>query len=687
MADRLRVTELDFDTIKENLKTFLNQQSEFTDYDFEGSGLNILLDLLAYNTHYQAYYLNMVANESFLDTALLRDSVISLSKVLGYVPYSRKAPRALIDFTVKTNSNSSATLTIPKGYRFLSEQIDGVSYGFVTLEETKVTKANNDFTFFNLPIHEGQFVTYNFIHNEASNPKQVYTLPDTEIDTTTITVSVQPNSSNTEISVYSLSTDVSNTQTTSEVFYLQEGKNRQYQIYFGNNTIGKKLSDGSIVNVNYLTTSGELVNKANNFIATETLIDSLGDVQTDFIINPINSASGGAERESVDEIKFSAPLQYTTQNRLVTTKDYEAYIKKNYPSIDSLSVWGGEDEIPRVYGKVFISLKSKDNYYISEAEKQRILNEIVGPKSIISVSAEIRDPDYLYILLNNQVKYDSKKTTSTESQLSTQIRNTVIAYKQTYLNKFNAIFALSKLQDQIDNVDTNAIVGSETTVKLQKRIVPELNQSSNYNITFGVPIKRGTLADRLTTTEFSIFDPSGTIRTSIIEEIPQSFTGVSSIEIINPGYGYTSTPIVTISGDGIGATAEAIIEGGAITQIRMINRGTDYTRATVSITGGGGFSGSATAAIDSKIGTLRVIYYDVNANRQIIDDNVGEINYDTGIITLNDLRILSVSSNDGLLRFTAVSEDGVIESIRNSIITIDDTDATSIVTTLEKMAS
>ena len=687
MADRLRIAELDFDTIKQNLKTFLNQQSEFTDYDFEGSGLNILLDVLAYNTHYQAYYLNMVANESFLDTALLRDSVISQSKILGYVPYSRKSPRALINFTANTSSNVSATLTIPKGYRFLSEQIDGVSYGFVTLEEVKVTKVNNDFTFFNLPIHEGQFVTYNFTHTESTNPKQVYTLPDTEIDTTTITVKVQPSNSNTDISVYTLATDSSNTISNSEVFYLQEGKSRQYDIYFGNNVIGKKLPDGAILTVQYLVTNGEIANKANNFVATETLVDSLGDTQTNFIIEPVSAASGGAERESVDEIKFSAPIQYTTQNRLVTAKDYESYIKKNYPSIDSLSVWGGEDEIPKVYGKVFISLKPKDNYYLSEVEKQRILDEIVKPKSIISISAEIRDPDFLYILLNNQVKYDSKKTTSTESQLSTQIRNAVVSYKQTYLNKFNAIFALSKLQDQIDNVDTNAIIGSETTVKLQKRIVPELNQSSNYTITFGVPIKRGTLTDRLTTTEFSVFDASGVIRTSIIEEIPQSFTGVSSVEIINPGYGYTSTPTVTISGDGIGATAEAIIEGGTIAQIRMVNRGTDYTRATVSITGGGGFSGLATAVIDSKIGTLRVIYYDINANRQIIDDNVGEINYDTGIITLNDLRILSVSSNDGLLRFTAVSEDGVIESTRNSIITLDDTDATSIVTTLEKMAS
>jgi hypothetical protein len=334
-----------------------------------------------------------------------------------------------------------------------------------------------------------------------------------------------------------------------------------------------------------------------------------------------------------------------------------------------------------------VALKPKDNYFISQAEKQRIIDEVINPRAIISVSAEIRDPDYLYILLNNQVRYDAKKTILTETQLSTQIRNAIISYKQTFLDKFNAIFALSKVQDQIDGVETNAIIGSETIVRLQKRVAPELNTNSNYTINFGVPIKRGTLTDRLTTTEFSVSDTTGVIRTATIEEIPQSFTGVSSIEIVNAGYGYTSTPTVTISGDGTGATAEAIIEEGRITQIIMTNRGTDYTRATVSITGGGGYSGSATAVIDSKIGTLRVIYYDENANRQIINASVGEIYYDTGIIQLNDLKILSVSSTDGLLRLTAVSEEGVIESTRNVIITIDETDATSIVTTLEKMAS
>ncbi len=687
MADRLRITELDFDTIKRNLKTFLNQQSEFTDYDFEGSGLSVLLDILAYNTHYQAYYLNMIANEAFMDTALLRDSVVSHAKVLGYVPYSRKASIATINFTANTTSDTAATLTIPKGFRFLSNEIDGVTYGFVTLTDVTATKANTDFSFFNLPIYEGQLAAYTFNHNQATNPKQIFTLPDTNIDTTTISVSVQPSSTNTEISVYSLASDASNTSMQSEVFYLQENKGQQYQIYFGGGVIGKKLPDGAVVSVSYLITNGEAANKANNFVATQTLADSLGNSQSNFIISPVSAAAGGSERESVDEIKFSAPLQYTTQNRLVTTKDYESYIKKNYPSIDSLSVWGGEDEIPKVYGKVLISLKPKDNYYLSEAEKQRILDEIVNPKSIISIGAEIRDPDYLYILLNTHVKYDPKKTSLTESQLTTQIENSIVSYKQTYLDKFGAIFALSKVQERIDSVETNSIVGSETTIKLQKRIIPKLNQNSNYTINFGTPIKRGTLADRLTTTEFSVYDNTQVVRTAVIEEVPQSFTGVSSIEVINAGYAYTSTPTVTISGDGTGATAEAIVEGGRITEIRMTNRGTDYTRATVSITGGGGYSAVATAVIDSKIGTLRVIYYDSNANRQIINSNVGEINYETGVITINDLKIISVSSNDGLVRMNVFSEEGVIESTRNLIITIDTTDTTSIVTTIQKMTT
>jgi hypothetical protein len=683
MADRLRVTELDFDTIKENLKTFLNQQSEFTDYDFEGSGLNILLDILAYNTHYQAYYLNMVANESFLDTALLRDSVVSQAKVLGYVPYSRKAPRAIINFTVETGSNTASTMTIPRGYRFLSEQLDGVSYGFVTLSETKVTKANNNFTFLQLPIYEGQLVNYSFVHSDASNPKQVYTLPDSEIDTTTITVSVQPSDSNTDISVYSLVSDSSNTNTTSEVFYLQEGRAQQYEIYFGNDVIGKKLPDGAIVNVGYLVTNGETANKANNFVATETLADSLGNTQTNFIINPISPASGGAERESVDKIKFSAPLLYTTQNRLVTYSDYEAYITKNYPAIDSISVWGGEDESPPVFGVVYVSLKPKNGYFISDIEKQKIIDDIIKPKAIVAVQTVIRDPNYLYLLILPTVRYSQKKTTLTEQQMETLVRNSILTYSATNLNKFDSQFVLSRIQDAIDRVDSNSIVGSTVIVRVQKRFLPILNSSSPYSINFNVSLHRGTVTNKMTSTLFDVFDSDGIRREVFLEELPQSYTGIARISVTNPGQEYTSAPTITISGDGTGATATATVVNGKIESINITNRGINYTRATVTISGGNGFGAIADAVIDTRTGSLQTVYYDDLSQKIIVNSNAGTIDYDSGAVDISDIRILSVASTDGYIRLSFESEKGIITSNKNTIITLDEEDSTAIVTTLE----
>jgi hypothetical protein len=685
MADSLSVTNLDFDTIKENLKTFLSQQSEFTDYDFEGSGLSVLLDVLAYNTHYQAYYLNMVANEAFMDTALLRDSVVSHAKVLGYLPYSRKSSRATINFVVNTSTSTASTLTIPRGFRFLSEDIDGISYNFVTLEEIGVTKANTDFTFLNLPIYEGQLVSYTYVHNESANPKQIYTLPDKDVDTTTVQVTVQPLAENSEVFVYSLASDSSNTNTQSEVFYLQEGKNQQYDIYFGNDVIGKKLPNGAILNIQYLVTNGDIANKANNFVATDTLTDSLGTVQTDFIINPVSAASGGAERESVDEIKFSAPLQFTTQNRLVTYKDYESYIKKNYPAVDSISVWGGEDEIPPIYGTVFVSLKPKQNYYISEAEKQRIVDEIIKPKAIVAVNTIIRDPEYLYLLISSNVLYNSKKTTLTQEQLKTAVRNAVLNYKSQYLDKFDSTLVLSKLQDDIDNVDTNSILGSEVVVRLQKRFKPTLGESKPYTIVFNVPLHRGTISNKLVSTPFSVYDSDGNIQEVQFEEIPQSYSGISSINILNPGQNYTETPTVTITGDGTGATAVANIINGTLNNIEVTNRGINYTRAIVTIQGGNGFGGTAEAVIDAKTGTLSTVYYDTNSQKQTITENAGTIDYNSGIITLTDIRILSVASLDGYIRLSIESEKGLISTIRNTIITLDETDPTAITTILEQV--
>ena len=680
--NRLQVTELDFDTIKTNLKSFLKQQTEFQDYDFEGSGLNVLMNLLAYNTHYNAYYLNMVANESFLDTALLRDSVVSHAKTLGYTPYSKTAATAIIDMTINSGSATVDTLTIPKGYIFNSNIIDKRSYSFVVLNETSVTKSGTQYVFENLSIKEGQLINYNFTYDESSNPKALFTLPDEGIDTNTITLTVRPSASNTQIQVYNKVTDILDTDATSQVFFLQETKGGKFQIYFGNDKIGKKLADGSVLSVNYLVTNGSVANKIDGFSMTA----AIGGFSTS-TISVVSIASGGSDRETVDEIKAASPVQFATQNRLVTKVDYESYIKKSYPSIDSLSVWGGEDELPPIYGKILISLKPKENYFITEIEKTRIINEIIKPKAIVSVSAEIRDPEYLYLILNSSVKYDEKKTTLNENSLRTLIRNAIIAYKNTSLNKFNSIFALSKLQDEIDRVSQNSIIGSETIVRLQKRFQPEIGSTSNYTINFGVPLHRGTITNRLTSSEFATFDNTGVSRTAIIEEIPQSSTGISSIEISNAGYNYETTPTITITGDGVGATAVAIIQNGRITQIKMTNRGVDYSRAVVTISGGGGYNAAASAVIDTRVGTIRTIYFDADANRQIINPSVGQINYGTGVITINDLRVLSVSTVDGLIRLSLESESGIIESNKITIITIDETDLSSIFTQLLKVNS
>jgi hypothetical protein len=679
---RLQITDLDFDQIKNNLKSYLQQQSEFTDYDFEGSSLGVLLDILAYNTHYNAYYLNMVANEAFLDTAILRDSVVSHAKTLNYIPYSYSAPRAITTITVETNDTIPGTLTLSRGQTFSSNLIDNMSYNFTTLQDHTVTKSGTQFVFENVSLYEGRLVNYNFSFTRNSNPKSIFQLPDNNIDTNTLYVTVTDNVGNTATQVYNHVSDVLDVEPTTNAYFIQEARNGNYEIYFGDGVIAKQLVDGSTVSVSYLITNGTTANKANGFVPDGPIgIYSIVDV----VVNDI--AAGGAIREPVDSVKYSAAAQYATQNRLVTFKDYETYIRSKYPSIDSLSVWGGETDIPPVYGKVYISLKPKTNYFISETEKQRIITDIINPKSIVAVQSEIRDPEYLYLIVETTVQYDPKKTTLKEDAIKTNIRNSILSYRDTNLNRFGASFVLSKLQEAVDTTDTNSIIGSEATVRVQRRFEPNIGNSASYTVKFNVPIHRGTITNKLKSTEFDVFDTSGVRRTAQFDEAPQSYTGISEILVTNPGVGYTTAPTVTISGDGSNATAEAVIVNGRIQKILVTNRGIEYTQATVSITGGNGYGAEALVVVDAKVGVLRTIYYDSLAQRQIINANAGTIEYDNGIVNINDIRFLSVSSSDNLVQLTIEAEKGIIQSIRNTILTIDQDDPISIVTTLTQYSS
>jgi len=677
---RLQISDLDFDQIKQNLKSYLQQQNTFQDYDFEGSGLSVLLDILAYNTHYNSYYLNMVANESFLDTAILRDSVVSHAKTLGYTPYSTTAAMATINVTVESGNTTPSIITLARGFSFSSNLIDETSYNFTLLDDATATKSGTAFYFENLQVYEGSLNTYQFTYNQNSNPKSTFILPSSNIDTSTIKVTVSPNAGNTFTEVYNLATDILDVTVDSSVFFLQEDKNGNYKIYFSDGTIGKTLEDGAVITVSYLVSNGAAGNKASDFVPNAT-INGLSQI----VITTNNAAAGGSSRETIDEIKFSAASQFSSQNRLVTFKDYESYIKKNYPNVDSLSVWGGEDEVPPSYGKVYIALKPKTNYYISETEKQRIVDEIIKPKAIVAVSSEIRDAKYLYLLVKNTVKYDKTKTVSSANAIKNAIKNAIVNYSNTYLNKFNATFILSKLQETIDGVDTNTIAGSETMLRLEKRFALQLGQSTTYEIDYNALLHRGTSTNKLTSSQFTIYDSINVLRIAQIEETPESFTGVSEIQVTNAGTGYTSEPTVTITGDGVGAVATAVLTNGKITNIVISKRGINYTRALVSISGGGGYGASAIAILDGRFGTLRTFYYDENAEKKIINAEAGTINYTTGLITLKDLNIDSISTPDNLMRISIESERGIITSSRDTIITIDVDDPVSITTELSEV--
>lgn len=674
-SNRLTVTDLDFDTIKTNLKTYLSAQSEFTDYDFEASGLSVLLDILAYNTHYNAYYLNMVANEAFMDTAVLRSSVVSHAKNIGYVPQSATAPRAIINMTVPTGSNTSGSLTLPRGFNFRTNLLENTVYNYTILTDTTVDKVGSDFIFRSLEIYEGDIVSYQYTYNSTTNPKSIFAVPDTNVDTSTLEVTVQTSSSNLSSETYTLASDVLNVSSNSTVYFLQEAQNGQFEMYFGDAYLGKKLTDGNIVKMSYLVTNGSASNKSNNFTATSSV-----SPYTTYTITSVSESAGGSSKESVDSIKLNSVLQYATQNRLVTTKDYESYIKKTYGAVDSISVWGGQDEIPPVYGKVFISIKPKTNYYLTDTEKSRIINDIIKPKSIVAIDAEIRDPEYLYLKLTNKIRLDRKKTTLTDEQLKILIRAALFSYSTTNLNKFDATFVLSKAQDNIDAVDTASIIGSETILRLEKRFTPDLNTSKTYTIKYNAKLHRGTILNRLFSSEFTVNDSLGTTRTAILEEIPESYTGVSSVSVTNAGYGYVSAPTVTITGDGTGATATATIVNGKVTDVTITNRGINYSKAVISFSGGDGYGAAAIAVLDGRFGTLRTVYFNELAERQTIDSTAGTIDYNTGEVIINDLRILSVLTADGDIRVSIESEDGIITSVRNTILTIDQTDSSSVST-------
>ena len=684
MADRLNVTELDFDSIKSNLKNFLRQQSEFQDYDFEGSGLSVLLDILAYNTHYNAYYLNMLANESFLDSASLRNSVVSHAKRVGYTPRSARAARATVVVTVYSPDTTPGLLTLPKGFVFYSSQLDGISYKFTTLEATTVMKTGNTFVYSNLPIYEGRLASYSFTNSYLSNPNQIFTIPDENIDTETLKVTVQQSASNTHTIVYQKSENALTVTGDSEIYFLQEGRNGQYEIYFGNNTIGKKIPDGSIVTAEYLITKAEAANKANNFVAGSS-VSGL----TNVVVNTITGGAGGSIRETVDEIKYGAPLSLLAQNRAVTKNDYIRLIQQKYPQFEAVNVWGGEENDPPVYGKIFVAAKPKLGFEITQTEKDYVKQNILKPMSILTVLPEIVDVDYNYLKLQINAYYDKAKLATTESQLKAGIRDIVENYTTTNLNQFNSYFRFSSVESLIDSYD-RSILSNELTLFVAKKFRPILNISDSYTLDFGFELVRGTTNDNFySSPDFTVLDEEGIARQCFFEEIPSSYTGLESVTITNPGYGYTTTPTIQIIGDGVGATATAVIVNGKLSEILVTKPGVGYTTAAVRVNGGDGQLAEASAVLQGRYGQLRIAYFKTDevssqSTKIIINQNtnngvVGIIDYQLGRINIQNFKPIDVNNDFGDIQVHIRPKTNIIQSKQNKMLVLDIEDPTSIV--------
>lgn len=675
---KLVVSELDFTQIKNNLKNFLRDQSEFSDFDFEAAGINTLLDILAYNTHYMAFYNNMIANEMFLDTALLRDSVVSHAKMLGYTPVSSVASRATINLQItRPQGNTQTTLTLPRFTRLQSTPLNGVSFTFVNTEAktTNYDPTCNRFCFDNLYIYQGQPLTYTFTYNSTNNPTQSFELPDAGIDTSSLEVLVQESSTSLKAERFTLATDATTVSSNSAVYFIDETRNGKYKINFGDGVIGKSLTNGNIVVANYIKTDGAAANKSNAF----SLIDAVGGF-TSSIVFPIVAASGGSGQESVSKIRFSAPKAYVSNNRGVTKDDLVALINKNYPYFEAVNVWGGEENDPPVYGKVFIAAKPTLGVEVTESEKLDVINNVIKPVSVVTVLPEFVDVDYNFLNIYAEVYYDSTKTVRSKDAIKSLVRTAILNFKDSELDNFNSRFKLSRLLRTIDDSEIS-ISYSDAVAVIEKRVVPQVGTARNYTLNFRTPITREDSSYRIYSAPgFQQFDSDGILRECFFEETPGSSSGIEKIIILDAPGSYLSAPTITIKGDGVGANAYPIVVNGKITQIVVDKPGSNYKTATAVTTYEEEIDETVdlSVSIQNRFGILRSFFFDKNNIKTTLNPSAGTIDYLLGKITLNEFNPVSIKDPLKILRLFARPATNNFESARSSIITIDDDDANAI---------
>lgn len=538
----LQVTELDFNEIRNNLKTYLSSQTQFQDYDFEGSSMAVLLDLLAYNTHYNSYYVNMLANEMFLDTAQQRDSVVSNAKLVGYTPISAVGATANVTLTFSGVANTVSQFTIPKNSKFTTT-VDDIQYTYVTPSAFTVQNVSNTFSKA-VTIKEGQPLTHRFVVN-ANNPQR-YVLPNENVDTTSITVRVQNSVSDTDTTEFTLATNINQVFSTSPVYFLEEAYDGKYEIVFGSGSLGKALINGNIVIVDYLVCNGEATNGANTF-SVDTL--SVGESYSAVTVTLNSRAQGGRPQETVESIKFNAPRFYQTQNRCVIDNDYQRILITENPDLQSVIAFGGEQADPPVYGKVFVAVKPFAEQFATATRKQQLRESILN-RVPLAVDPVFIDAEYTYIIPTITTYYNRSRTTVTTSAIEQAIRGAITTFSSTNLERFGNRLRYSRFVRTLDNINTGEILNNDASLKLEKRFVPNVNAPERVVLQYNNPIRSSTVSStQFTINGFTAFlddDNNGNIRIYRFNENRQKTfinttagtvdytTGTINIENFNP---------------------------------------------------------------------------------------------------------------------------------------------------------
>jgi len=475
ISNDLKVGALNFEGIKSNFVNYLRAQDQFRDYNFDGSGMQVLLDVLAYNTYYNAFYLNMIANENFLATAQKRNSVVAIARSLNYLPRSITSATITGSFLVATTGGAPATITIP-AYTTFTGTIDSISYTFNTTESISITASDGVYATDNITLKEGTYLRQSYTVNKLDS-QQRFLIPNANADTGTMTVTIQNSAGDTTQRVFTKPDNLIEVTSTSEVYFLEEVEDGLYEIFFGDGVLGVGLDDANIVIIDYLVSNGKEANDIQDLVFSGSV-----DNVTDITFTQDDPAAGGADRESVNKIKFSAPKAYEAQNRVVTAEDYKALLLKQ-SNIQSVVVWGGEDNNPPAYGKVYIAVKPINGEVLTATEKTNLINTVIKPKKVLTVSSEIVDPEYIYITVETTVKYDVNRAVVSSTSLEQKVIDTIKQYNDDDINEFSKYFRYSKLTRLIDASD-RSILNSLTTVKMVKEVDIQLGQSTRYEINF-----------------------------------------------------------------------------------------------------------------------------------------------------------------------------------------------------------